>query len=194
MKSSSYYKYYRELMVGGNQYRCNGEWTSSFQTEPNKGSRLWRKSHRYKRQVLRAFALILVKWADWSANEGGTTGLPSFLDGGPFLFPKKYKKRCARGVHFFLILFREPGVVGTGKNEIVEWTCKWQLEHVSRAARSSTVKRIGYRTISPVFEKRKQEISVSNGGGTVIAKIALYMHKAIMRIEGVFFISKRKWQ
>jgi hypothetical protein len=56
------------------------EWTSE---PPNRTifeiSRLWRNSHRYKRQILsKRFDIGKVSY--YIANEGGTTGLPSFLD------------------------------------------------------------------------------------------------------------------
>jgi hypothetical protein len=75
-------------MVGENQCSRFSEWTSEPPNRtPKKDSRPWRKSHRYKRQILKALAFDVgkVSWF-FSANEGGTTGLPSFLDGGLFLF------------------------------------------------------------------------------------------------------------
>lgn len=50
-------------------------------------------------------------------------------------------------------------MVGTGTEIPVEWTCEWQLE-ISRAARVSAVKRIGYTEFFPVPEKREQSVPI----------------------------------
>lgn len=42
IKSSTLFGYFRELMVGENQCGRLSEWTFEPQTEPIKGSRLWR--------------------------------------------------------------------------------------------------------------------------------------------------------
>ncbi|GIN60964.1 hypothetical protein J27TS8_09570 [Robertmurraya siralis] len=43
-----------------------------------------------------------------------------------------------------MIFFREPGKVGAGKINFIEWTYERQLERISRAVRNSTVTRIGF--------------------------------------------------
>lgn len=56
MKKSSLYEHLRELVVGVNQCERIDEWASE---HPNRksllSSRLWRKSHRYKRRILSFF-------------------------------------------------------------------------------------------------------------------------------------------
>jgi hypothetical protein len=52
------------------------------------------------------------------------------------------------------------------KNGFVEWTCERHLEIISRDARGSTVKRIGYRTKCSVSEEEAGLLTASNGGGT----------------------------
>lgn len=105
MKSSNFYGFFRELMDGANQCRRNGEWTSEPQTEPQNGvvgfgENLIVTWDRYSSSFQPAS--ISVKWADFLANEGGTTGLPSFLDGGPFCFEKikNEKSLSKRSTHF----------------------------------------------------------------------------------------------
>ncbi len=96
-----------------------------------------------------------------------------------------------KGSTHFIILFREPGKVEAGKNGFVEWACKRQPERFSRAARSSTVKRIGYQSLD-LYLNRGNSLSVSNGGGTAFTRIALYMHKIFMYIEGDFLFFNKE--
>lgn len=59
-------------------------------------------------------------------------------------------------------------------------------QNPSRAERSSTVKRIRYQSLWLVSEEETVG-AVSNGGGTAVTRIALYIHNLFMYIEGDFY-------
>lgn len=78
-------------MGGANQRGRLGEWTSEL---PDRnlleGLGSGDLPDRYKRRALACFGLMRTKRAVHSANEGGTTGLPSFFGQGPFLYFGKF--------------------------------------------------------------------------------------------------------
>lgn len=54
--------------------------------------------------------------------------------------------------------------------------------NISRDARSSAVKRIGYRMISILYLKEEANLFASNGGGTTVPKSSSICASLIMRI------------
>lgn len=73
----------------------------------------------------------------------------------------------------------------------MEWTCEWQPENLSRAARDSTVKRIGYRTKVLYLKEEAEDFSVSNGGGTAVIKSPSMCIGFCYAHRGRFFIYRK---
>lgn len=77
-------------------------------------------------------------------------------------------------------------------NGFVEWTCEWQFETCSRAARNSTVKRIGYRTKILYLKEEAENFSASNGGGTAAFESPSIRINFCYAYRGRFFILKKE--